>query len=52
MAEKFAKRILELINDKELRNRIVETAYNGCDKYKGEEVLKVLSRIINESAKG
>ena len=49
--EKFAKRILELINDKELYNRIVETAHNSCDKYKGEEVLKEISKIINESVK-
>jgi len=47
--ELFAQRILELIEDKELRDRITQTAYAGCDKYKGVEVLKVLKGIINKT---
>ena len=45
----FAERILELAENKELRDKITKAAYDGCDKYKGVEVLKVLKDIINKT---
>lgn len=43
----FAQRVLQLINDKELKQRIVKTAFDECEKYTCESIIKELEKIID-----